>query len=202
MRQRKKLFLQIGLGYLLCCLLAGCISPGKYVGKKQYLFDLPQGSIPKMSAKCKGLITFGSTEAIAPFDRLNFLYRIAPSRYLIDYYHGFLVPPTEQIDAILAVNLGDFDNFGSNTKKAKKQVQIKIIELTADYQNRNNPKAVITLQFVLTNASKTKVLFDKLFKESISLQAKDTNSLIKAWNRGLRQALSRGLDSLKHKLNC
>jgi len=184
---------------LLCLLLTGCFS-SKYIGRRQYLFDLPESSV-KTNKSCMRDIYFDCVEVNAPFDQLNFLYRISSARYIIDYYNGFLVSPSEQLGSILESRYGNFNRDLIKSFGPKKKLQVKLIELYADYRNSNDPRGVIAMQFVLTKTTddnKTKVLLDRVFSARIPLREKNTDYLIRAWSHGLQNVLDRALGSLKN----
>ena len=170
-----KIFLKLVLVFLVCWLLAGCVS-SKYIGRKQHLLDI---STKKAGQICKQKLYIDRVEALAPFNQLNFLYRVSSTRYLIDYYNGFLISPAEQLDSIFDTRYGGL----KGGLDSKNRLQIKLTELYADYRNRNKPRGVVALQFILmgsTDDNKNKVLLNKIFREIRPLQAKNTENLLKA----------------------
>lgn len=196
---RLKNLMHLILGCLLCLILGGCVS-SKYVEQKQYLLSiktLPEKKM--MHNKC--LVFVDHVTAIAPFDQLDFLYRIKSGQYLTDYYHGFLVSPTEQLDPIL-INylraLGDFDLYTTGLITVSNKLQVQITEFYADYRDNAHPQAVIGLRFILTRGvdNKIVVLFDKTLYGKISLKEKNATSLLVAWNAGLQDVLRRGVRDL------
>ncbi|MBU0744198.1 MAG: hypothetical protein KKE11_02350 [Gammaproteobacteria bacterium] len=201
--------LQLIFGCLLSCLLVGCISTNsKYVERKQYLLDLPGNLAKKATASSDCSILLDQVDAVAPFDKLDFLYRTNSDRYLIDYYNGFLVLPSEQLDTILGPYLRVYGGFNINITEdiegSQNRLKVKLTELYADYRNRNAPQAVIGVQFILSKLieGKTVVVVDKVFRKSVALSGKNTDSLLSGWNKGLKEILMQGAKVIKNKVGC
>jgi hypothetical protein len=198
--------LQLIAVFIGCWFLAGCIST-KYVERKQYLLDIPK-SLAKKNSRSSSCSIFVEDVAVAvPFNQLDFLYRVESGRYLPDYYNGFLAAPAEQLDTILRAYLRVYSNCNLEITKLltspPNSLQVKLVELYADYREHNNPQAVFALQFYLTTTTvdgKSVVLLDKILRASVPLKAKDTESLISAWNEGVRDVLGQGMQMLNQAL--
>ncbi|EKE01526.1 MAG: hypothetical protein ACD_21C00107G0004 [uncultured bacterium] len=188
---------------IICCLLClptiGCIS-AKYVGHQQYLLNIK--ALPeKKITKNKRSIFVDQITAITPYDQVDFLYRISATQYLTDYYHSFLVSPTEQLEPALAnylKALGKFNLDAAESLTPQNKLQVQISELYADYRNRACPQAVVAIHFILTKQTNTKndILFDQTLSAKVALKEKDTNSLLAAWSKGLQSILTRGVRAL------
>jgi hypothetical protein len=196
---------QLIVGFIGCWFLVGCVST-KYVERQQYLLDTPKNLLKKNSQSSSCSIFVEDVAVVAPFNQLDFLYRVESGRYLPDYYNGFLVAPAEQLDAILRAYLRAYSNCDLEVTKLLTSppnlLQVKLIELYADYREHSNPQAVFALQFYLTTTvdDRTIVLLDKILRASIPLKAKNTESLISAWNEGMRDVLGQGMQILNHIL--
>ena len=190
---------------ILSFLLVGCVS-NKYIEHKQYLLEIPAAPRKeKTSYVCS--VFADRTVAIAPFDQLDFLYRIKSNRYLIDYYHGFFTLPEEQLDEILRAYLKIYGHFGLDVTKfatSQNRLEVKLTELYADYRNHDNPQAVVAMRFILTKlvGNKTVVLVDKLLRSNITLKAKNTESLLQGWNEGIKDIIRQGAQILNRKVRC
>jgi uncharacterized lipoprotein YmbA len=186
---------------LLCLAMVGCVST-KYVGHNQYLLSIK--TLPeKKSVQGRSLLYVEHVAATAPFDQLDFLYRIKSGQYLTDYYHGFLVSPTEQLKPVFTNYLKALGKFDLDTAElplltTPNKLQVQIVEFYADYRDNAHPQAVISLRFILTKLEKDKsvILFDKFLSAKVALKEKNTNSLLLAWNVGLRDVLRRGIEAL------
>lgn len=205
MRNFKNFLKFIGI-CILCILLSACFSGNKYthIEKKQYLFSF---SVPHArgagSKTDKPFINVLPVKSDAAFEQNYFLYRVSSGQYLADYYHSFLVSPASQLDAILPKYIEKTGVFrsapGEAISEANFALQTKIIELYADYRDRNHPKGVASLQFILTkrDKGKTVVLLDQTWHSSIALKAKNAESLIAAWNNGIESDILMFLLRLK-----
>lgn len=189
---------------LLCLTVAACIS-SKYVEQKQYLLNLK--TLPEKKIKeSKCLVAFDHMMAIPPFDQHNFLYRINDNQYLTDYYHSFLVAPTEQLDPVFRSYLkarGNFDLDVTGLAAAPNQLQVQLTEFYADYRVRARPYAVVALHFVLSKSTKGKriVLLDKTLHAKVALKIKNTETLLWAWNICLQNIFTRGMRELNSALS-
>lgn len=190
---------------VLCWFLVGCASH-KYIERKQYLLDTSKNLVKKNITGSSGCSIFiKRVTALAPFDRLDFLYRVKESRYLIDYYNGFLVLPAEQLDAILRSYLRiytDCDLEATQSSGTPSFLQVNLVELYADYRKTEEPQAVIALQFYLTTsiADKNVVLLDRVLRVSQPLKAKDSEGLLSAWNEGMQDVMIQAAKILNQKL--
>ena len=198
-----KNILRLFLLSLLCLTVTGCIT-SSYVKHKQYLLDIK--ALPeKINKQSKYTVILEPLTAIAPFDQLDFLYRVSADEYKIDYYNGFLVTPTEQLEPIV-INylkaLGDF-NLDFTRNSVEPRLKLQITEFYADYRDRDNPSAVIALHFILTKLTgkKTEVLFDKILRAKVALKAKTNKSLLIAWKKCLQDVLTRGVYALNKALS-
>lgn len=180
----------------LCFFLAGCIS-SKYVEQKQYLLATEK-PVNKHKINKKSSLYLNHIVAQAPFDQLNFLYKINKYQYLTDYYNGFLVPPAEQLETTLVNHINNLSKFTiqNNTQSASNTLFVQLNEFYADYLDSKNPKAVISLHFILTSSNDNKIILDKNFTQKIALQTKSTESLLSAWNIGLQNILTNATRAL------
>ena len=184
---------------LLCLATTGCFST-KYVAQNQYLLNIK--TLPEKKAvpgQC--LFSVEQVAAIAPFDQLDFLYRIKSGQYLTDYYNSFLASPTEQLKPLLTNYLMALGKFNLDTVEpltTSNKLQVQITEFYADYRDNTHPQAVISLRFNLTKweNDKSVVLFDKVLSAKVALKEKNTISLLSAWNVGLRDIFRRGVGAL------
>ena len=196
-----KCMLRLLITCLLCLAMVGCVST-KYVEHNQYLLNIK--TLPeKKAVQGQSLLSVEHVAAIAPFDQLDFLYRIKSGQYLTDYYNGFLVSPTEQLKPALTNYLKALGRFDLGTAElplltTPNKLQVQIVEFYADYRDNTHPRAVISLRFILTKLENDKsvVLFDKVLSAKVALKEKNTNSLLSAWNVGLRDILKRGIEAL------
>jgi hypothetical protein len=113
------------------------------------------------------------------------------------------VSPTEQLKPALTNYLKALGRFDLEIAElplltTPNKLQVQIVEFYADYRDNTHPRAVISLRFILTRLENDKsvVLFDKVLSAKAALKEKNTNSLLSAWNVGLRDILRRGIGAL------
>lgn len=191
---------------LLSSALVGC-AYSNYLERQQYLLDQQKKLTSKAPKLKKCEVFIDSITAIPPFDQLDFIYRIEPNQYLLDYYHGFFIAPSVQIKSILQDYLAAAGNFKLNVIEpaaAFNKLQVKLTELDADYRDRNHPQGVIACHFLLTKIvdGQEIVLWDQLLSSKVILKNKDTDSLLRAWNLGIRTVLQQAVRILNSKISC
>jgi hypothetical protein len=181
---------KIAFSFLLSGLLVSCVN-SSYHSREQYLLGLPKNSAVNNAAISTCRLNIAPVTATPPYDSLDFLYRVTNNRYLVDYYHGFLVMPTEQLDNILKYYFkSDSCKLASNTISSY-NLQVELLELDADYRKPQQPQGIITLRFYLTRIvnGKSIVLLDQIERSCLALLRKDNSSLLQAWNSGLNKIL-------------
>ena len=176
--------------------LTGCIS-SKYVEQKQYMLDVEKPTDGHKINKQSSLY-IDHVATTAPFDQLNFLYRINEYQYLTDYYNGLLVPPAEQLETTLTNYVKNSSKFTiqSNALSASNILRVQLNEFYADYRDNKNPQAIINMRFVLSRSGDNKIILDKTFTQKAALQTKNTEGLLAAWNIGLQNILTNATKAL------
>ncbi len=130
-------------------------------------------------------VKIAEVEIAPPFDLQNFWYRLGETRYLQDNYRGFATVPAWQIEQQLRFAL----NGGTNIKN-EWLLHCYVTELYADYRNRHDPCAVITLKIALCYKSEKNIVKDGLYKqfdykERVRIAENNSEALVSAWNEGL-----------------
>lgn len=178
---------------IICVLLCGCM-PTKFIDRQYYLFNVPIPCKQTINHK-KPYALLNHTTIAAAYDQLNFLYRINNNQYVTDYYHGFLVSPASQLDTISSNYFkakASFYPLATGTAiPSKIIIQPRITEIYADYRDRNHPRAILAMQFIVRNTDDPpRILLDKTFRTATELTAKTTECLLAAWNEDLRIILN------------
>lgn len=193
-----KFILTLGLA---CCLsLTGCLS-SKYVEQKQYLLAAKAPTRTQQFHQ-KSSLYLNHVIAVAPFDQLNFLYRIDKYQYLTDYYNAFLVPPAEQLETMLISHLKTASKFTiqKNALPTANILSVRLTEFYADYRDKQRPQAIISALFTLSGPNDSGVICEKMFTQAVTLPAKNTASLLSAWNMGLQNILTNATTALNQCL--
>lgn len=173
-------------------LLAGCLGT-KYIQQNKFMLQV---NIPKKPATSyNGIVLQIEEPTIATqFANTSFVYRTSNTQYQTDYYNIFFIPASEQIKQLLSGYLGRSRSISRvvdvpSVIKAKYLLSTKILELYADYRDRNHPTGVITIEFSLFKESSGKYyeLMHTTLSQATSLQQKDSESLVSAWNTDLQK---------------
>jgi ABC-type uncharacterized transport system auxiliary subunit len=140
-----------------------------------------------------------STVIIPQFSNLNFVYRTSKIQYSTDHYNEFYTLPATLINQAIvkyltATKLFHFVTNDSRPIRIKYLLTSKVTELYADYRNRFQPKAIMTIQFSLfkiNHPDRNIILLNKTFTATSPLQQKNSQSLVNAWNKDLAIILRR-----------
>ncbi|MCL5260253.1 MAG: hypothetical protein M1561_01010 [Gammaproteobacteria bacterium] len=189
LKARKLFILLCGLSCLL--LVSGCFSV-KHIDRKQYLLDV-KNFPAKKAPKCACILEINQLTATPPFDQLSFIYRISDTQYITDFYHSFLVAPTQQLSGLLTNRLyatGHIKQLAFTSSHYK--LYPKLTKFYADYRDRNHPKAIIAMQIMLSKETKSTqaILLDKNFIVQVPIQEKNSDCLLAAWNKGVATILA------------
>lgn len=192
---------------ILCAINGGCLTQ-KYARQNQYLLNIPSAqkywrneqNAPK-SGKTEVLVE--NITAKVPYDQLHFIYRISEAQYLTDYYNSFFVAPTEQLYPALVNYCKMSRKFtpitAASSGEQKIKLHLEIEALYADYRNKSNPQAVVSVHLILMQGSgdgQGNILLDKTISSSQPLHVKDTENLIAAWSKGVTDVLTRVVQEL------
>ena len=194
----KKIISCLTISLIICCslLISSCISRAPYPVQNQYGLTITP---PKKTRSflTNDILKIDEVNIASQFSDVYFIYRTSKVDYINDYYNVFISSPADQINQLIAKYLSDgnlfkFVAYNTNNTKPNFILHANVHELYADYRNANHPKAVMTIQFTLFKPNhKTHLIFNKTYSESISLQDKDSTSLVSAWNIGLQRILTK-----------
>lgn len=200
----KQLLLSCSLIIAICWSCVSCISTS-YPRRAQYILNINTKALkPIYKTTPAKILTINNVTIVSQFSGISFVYRTSDINYTKDYYHIFFNSPAQQIEQLLVkylqtTNLFNYVSDDINLTAPTYKLQARVLELYADYRASNNPKAVITIRFTLLHSGKARhILMHRTFSEAIPLQAKDSKSLVKAWNVGLAKILSQLTNSLKN----
>jgi cholesterol transport system auxiliary component len=127
----------------------------------------------------------------------EFVTRTGESEYESDFYNVFFVPPAAQAMEQAHRWLGSSRLFGSVVGTGSSIAETHVLEgnlvaLHGDRRDRNAPRAVLELQFVLVGVASdpAAVLMQKSYRQETVLAKDDAESLVRAWNEGLAKILA------------
>lgn len=128
------------------------------------------------------------------FDSRNLVYRTAETSYESDFYNEFLADPgsmlTESVRKWLAAS-GRFKAVLDPSASLDENLVLEayVQSLYGDF--RGPPSAVIELQVYLVRrgSAEDRIIFQKLYKKSVPLQAQTADALLKGYSQGLTSLL-------------
>lgn len=172
--------------------LVGCFSAG-YIQQNKYMLyiNMPKSSTKLRNAKILQL----EDPTIAPqFANNSFVYRTSNTQYQTDYYNVFFIPAFQQVKQLLTQYLNNsvFISRVIDTPsviKARYILSTQILDLYADYRDRDHPTGVVTIEFNLYKhiSGKYYSIWHTILSETTPLQQKDSESLVNAWSADLQK---------------
>jgi len=200
----KRLLWFCSLVIMICWSCISCISTS-YPKRTQYMLNINTKALkPIYKTTPTKILLINNVTIVPQFAGISFVYRLSDIHYTKDYYHIFFNAPAQQIEELMVkylqtTHLFNYVSDDVNLATPTYSLQARIIELYADYRNSNNPKGVITIRFTLLHSGKKRqLLLHRTFSEAIPLQAKDSISLVEAWNTGLVKILAQLTNNLKN----
>jgi hypothetical protein len=184
--------------------LSGCLAT-KYIERNQYLLNIPTPPT-NHNRYTKPVVIINQVTATGIADQLSFLYHKGNNQYITDYYHSFIIAPSQQLLSAITLYCQTYGHFYPVTSAVfnatNLNLQPKLLNLYADYSTNTKPQGVVSLNFLLTNRvnTGTTILLDKTYSSNIPLTTKTTEALLEAWNKGLQIILQKASLDLQQKL--
>lgn len=190
-----KKFLIILLGMSMC---VSCVKlHTKYVERNYFLLKTKSVAENPNPPGSDFSIKILSMHIAADFRGTQFTYKVGPNQYMSDYYNCFYIPPAENIQELVRRwfnKNGYFQYVLEDTTMVKTDFMVKpyLMEIYGDYNDVNNPKAVIVMAFSFLDnrGQKPVLLFYKDYVVKKDLANKSANDLVEGWNSGLEDILS------------
>ena len=136
-------------------LAGGCSLKKQSPAKHSFLIEAQRVGEAR-AATASGVLRLRNLQVAAPFEGKGFVYRTSGLGYQTDFYHEFLVAPRALITEQARQWLGASGLFRFVLDPASKAEATHILEgnvsaLYGDYRNAASPKAVLSVEFFLTN---------------------------------------------------
>ncbi|HUO09952.1 MAG TPA: ABC-type transport auxiliary lipoprotein family protein [Phycisphaerae bacterium] len=135
---------------------------------------------------------------VPPFGGTAFVYRTTPNRLETDYYNAFAASPGDLITARLVEYLRDTHLFAavadSNAGISQQwSLEGRLQDLAVDATDPADPKAVITLQFVLLDERDPapRSLLERTYTERVALRTNDAAGAAEGWSIACRRIFDR-----------
>lgn len=190
--------LKLSLLALLCSLLIACSLRPPAAEPSGYLLTATR---PATAATGHGELVLMPLESARPFGDRMLVYRESDQRFVQDFYHVFLAPPTENIGQRMQGWLQQagytLARPGGEGTQSRRLLQARIDAMYVDVRQPKAPAAVLGLQIRLLQGSgdnKTLASWQLEIREPLS--SADADPAV----QGLDRALARALMQLEEKL--
>ncbi|MGH7900444.1 MAG: ABC-type transport auxiliary lipoprotein family protein [Thermodesulfobacteriota bacterium] len=185
------------IGMMLFISLVGCAKLERnYPQRNYYILNVPDEH--QNTAPVSGTVLEITRFQISPsFSGREFVYRKGDSSYESDFYNQFFRAPvlviTDEVREWFSES-GAFKNVVDPTVNvnASYALQGNISELYADYRMPTSPKAVMAIQFFLTDETSvnSQIIFQNNYRREVTISTTSPDELVKGWNEALVQILA------------
>ena len=182
---------------LLVLILTGCATLEKnYPQREYYIFNISNNA--HNSSPVSGTVLEVRRFEISPsFSTREFVYRKGDLSYESDFYNQFFRPPSALVTEEVRKWLSESGQFkyvvdSSNNVEPDYVLEGNVSELYGDFRATNEPKAVLGIQFFLTEETSTnpKIVFENNYRREVVLRSNSAQDLVKGWNEALQQILT------------
>ena len=138
------------------------------------------------------------------FDSHSFVYRIGKNRYTTDYYNEFISYPAKLITVKITETLCATRYFKSAQTNMKQNVGYrlsgKITRLYADFQDTNNPEAIIEIRLVLEKRTghTFQTISGKTYLAKEHILSRKPAHLVSGWNTGLTKIVAQFISEFQN----
>jgi len=198
MNHRRALVFTLHLGVALAAALlaGGCSLKKQYPDKHSFLIEARRAGEPRTLSN-PAVLRVRNLQIAAPFEGKGFAYRTSDLGYQTDFYHEFLVAPRALITEQTRLWLGASGLFRFVLDPASKADATHGLEgnvslLYGDYRNAASSKAVLAVEFFLTNEqpASPEIVFHKSYRQEVALENRAPETLAKGWGKALEQILT------------
>ncbi len=190
---------------LLFLTLTGCATLEKNYPERNY-YILNVSNKDQNSPPVLGTVLEVRRFEISPsFASREFVYRNGDLSYESDFYNQFFRTPASLITEEVHKWLSESGQFkyvvdSSNNVEPNYVLEGNVSELYGDFRATNEPKAVLGIQFFLTEETSTnpKIVFENNYRREVVLSSNSAQDLVKGWNEALGQILTALAGDLKN----
>jgi cholesterol transport system auxiliary component len=184
-------------------LFSGCVSIEKsYPDKRYFVLDIASNA-PLQNSADSGILQIALARVSPRYADRNFVYRRSDTRFESDFYNQFLISPaalvTEELRGRLSrAGLFKFVVGSANDLTPTHTIEIIVNTLYGDFRDLKAPKAVIEMEFFLTQeVSPSAIVFHKLYQRIVPVQERNPEALVQGWNQALEAISSSLVSDLK-----
>jgi len=183
------------LGMAMLAYVAGCTQNSRMT-QDQYRLDVARAS-DEAQTPGQGVLKVRYFIISSPFETHEFIYRKGESRYVSDFYHGFLSPPagliTEEARQWLSES-GVFANVVDTFSSVDYDYMLEgdIQAVYGDYRSETKPNAVMEIEFVLIDEhlKKDVIIFNRKYRSVQSIDKINASLLAEGLNASLAEILT------------
>jgi hypothetical protein len=175
--------------------LTGCSFKQPSPVKQSFLMEARRSGEPRAAA-APAVLRVHHLRAATAFEGKGFVYRTSKLGCQTDFYHEFLVAPrlliTDQTRQWLGAS-GLFRHVIDTGSKADATHSLEggILELSGDFRDSASPKAVLAVEFFLTNdqPDSPAIILHKTYRREVTLENRAPETLARGWGPALEQIL-------------
>jgi len=188
--------------FYLCILSAllivsGCMVTKKFYPEKQYYLLEPIRNANASQTQFKKSLQISRFRISPAYKGKGFVYRLDDRQFESDYYNEFLISPEEMFTDVVKEWFTQSGLF-SHVSNAPGYIEIdyilesSIVEMYGDYRLKNNPIAVMTIQFSLIRDSRAqyRLITQQRITKKIPISKGSRTHLVNGWNQALSEVLS------------
>ena len=179
---------------LLCGALTGCGNMSQPFPEKDfYAIDVGAPAAP-VAKQHSAAVRVRRLRIAQPYDGRAFVYKVGPSKFKTDYYHGFITSPDHLLTGELVKWLTDSRVFAAVMDSAGEGEHQYVLdgsvsEFCGDYADPKAPKAVVKARFFLLDDSgaDTRVVFQKAYGKEVAVDGKTPEAMAAGLGAAYRQ---------------
>lgn len=183
------------LGMAMLAYVAGCTQNARLI-QNQYILDVARVSEEPQSPG-EGVLKIRHFAISGPFETHEFIYRKAESRYVSDFYNGFLSPPAGLVTGEARQWLSESGVFANVVDRFSSvdydyMLEGDIQAVYGDYRSKTEPIAVMEIEFVLIDEhlKKDVIIFNRKYRSVRPIDDKNASLLAEGLNACLAEILT------------
>ncbi|MDD9303350.1 MAG: membrane integrity-associated transporter subunit PqiC [Desulfobacter sp.] len=181
---------------LLAFLFSGCSIKNDFPQKERFRLTAASKQAEAQAPETGESLWVKSLDISPEFETSSFSYRIGKNRFSSDFYHVYMIPPARMVTEQIKEDLYASRFFSPPSQNAMDEIQYhlrgKIIDLYADFQDDQDPKAMVTIRLFLEHNEKEgfKPVITQTYRAVIPMTESAPEAFVKGLSQGLTQILN------------
>ena len=183
------------LGMAMLVYFAGCTQNARLI-QNQYILDVARVS-EEPQTPGEGVLKIRHFAISGPFETHEFIYRKAESRYVSDFYNGFLSPPAGLVTGEARQWLSESGVFANVVDRFSSvdydyMLEGSIQAVYGDYRSKTEPNAVMEIEFILIDEHlrKDAIVFSRKYRSVRPIDDENASLLAEGLNACLVEILT------------